>query len=347
MEKLKDLFYGEKTGYIGLKQLYEKSKELNLGLTYKKVQEFYRNQEINQVYKKPKIIKNKLKITAPPNSYQIDVMFFTKYKSTDKALLLIEITSRKAYGYILKSNNTTEILDKLTDFKKSNNIYRLEGDKQFDTKLIQDYCKEHNIQTDFQSSKDDHITKTGNRLGLIDRFTRTLKSKLNKWMSLNDKLNWISVFDSFIENYNKTLHTTTNMKPVDLDNNKLKMLDIHNNISKQNIDNLNKITSYSIGDRVRVINTKTQFQKEGEQFSRDIYVIENIQGNKYKVNSKSKLYKPNELQKVNINETISQSKPITLPKNTIQKQIDKDKVIKKLRKEGIDFSNYIRDKSPT
>ena len=272
-------------------------------------------------------------------------MFFTKYKSTDKALLLIEITSRKAYGYILKSNNTTEILDKLTDFKKSNDIYRLEGDKQFDTKLIQDYCKEHNIQTDFQSSKDDHITKTGNRLGLIDRFTRTLKSKLNKWMSLNDKLNWISVFDSFIENYNKTLHTTTNMKPVDLDNNKLKMLDIHNNISKQNIDNLNKITSYSIGDRVRVINTKTQFQKEGEQFSRDIYVIENIQGNKYKVNSKSKLYKPNELQKVNINETISQSKPITLPKNTIQKQIDKDKVIKKLRKEGIDFSNYIRDKS--
>ena len=76
MEKLKDLFYGEKTGYIGLKQLYEKSKELNLGLTYKQVQEFYRNQEINQVYKKPKIIKNKLKITAPPNSYQIDVMFF-------------------------------------------------------------------------------------------------------------------------------------------------------------------------------------------------------------------------------------------------------------------------------
>ena len=289
-KELEKIYYNKSLGFTGFQKFYERVKEQKIKITRKDLKEWYDKQQVTQTFKKVKQT-NTLKITAHPYSYQIDVVFIKKLKF----LFLIEITSRKLFAYNIVHNTLNEILDKLNEFIKNYKIIRLEGDLQFQKESILKFCNENNIQYDFQSSKDDHITKTGNRLGIIDRVVRTIKMMVNK-----SKANSKDAILDLVNNYNSSIHSVTNQKPNDLYENIFKMIDIHNFINSQN-EQENK--RFSVGDFVRIKLNKIQFQKEGQEFSKEIYEVEEIVGNKYKIKSLKKLYKENELIKSNQNQT--------------------------------------------
>ena len=101
------------------KQLYKLK-----GIEYnpEELKEEHENDELNQVYTKRRYNKKKAyKIYAPPNSYQIDVIFMPKFKYAnshyDKILILIEITTKKAYAFPIKSNKMSEIISKMDELE--------------------------------------------------------------------------------------------------------------------------------------------------------------------------------------------------------------------------------------
>ena len=51
MDKLKELYYNPKEGFISFEKLYSKVKENKLNLTYTDVKDFYKSQAVNQVMK--------------------------------------------------------------------------------------------------------------------------------------------------------------------------------------------------------------------------------------------------------------------------------------------------------
>ena len=82
----------------------------HLKITYdkNKLREAYSNEDVNQIFAPSAFNKKKLlKIYAPPYSYQIDLIFLPKFKYSnegyDKALIIIDILSRKAWVYPQKT----------------------------------------------------------------------------------------------------------------------------------------------------------------------------------------------------------------------------------------------------
>ena len=87
---------------------------------------------------------------------------------------------------------------------------------------------------------------------VAERFIRTLKGKIYKYMTSVSKNVYIDKLDDIVDEYNNTYHTTIKMKPIDVK-------DItYINTSKE-INNKDPI--FKVGDRVRISKYKNIFAK--------------------------------------------------------------------------------------
>lgn len=282
--RISDIYYNKKTGYTGFEKLYERVKEQQIKITRKDLKKWYDAQELTQTNRKKKETTHQI-ITAPPYSYQIDTIFIRRHIY----LIIIEITSRMLFLHPLPKNNMQNILTFMNNFIKENRVNRLEGDLQFNTSQFTTFCAENDIEYDFKSAKDDHISK-GNRLGIVDRATRTIKSYVRKSKATSNQ-----DIQEIVENYNDTVHSTISDKPKNMFSNHARMIDIHAELQKFNDS---YVLKYKIGDIVRVKNSKTVFEKEKDIFSKETFKIIEIVNKKYKLEGKQRLYKENELLKV-------------------------------------------------
>jgi hypothetical protein len=89
------------------------------GITKEDIDTYFNPKELNHIYSKPKTYKS-LKITAPPYSFQLDVALLPTYKKQnggqDKFLILVDILSRKAFAYPLKSGKMNDVLNAYEQF---------------------------------------------------------------------------------------------------------------------------------------------------------------------------------------------------------------------------------------
>jgi hypothetical protein len=106
---------------------------------------------------------------------------------------------------------------------------------------------------------------------MIERFNRTLKSKMYKRFTLNGNRKWINILDDLINIYNNTIHRSINDKPINIFNNE--------NIIKNNmVDNRKKTKPiFKINDRVRISYKRMPFDKGYlPNWSYQIYHIDKV-----------------------------------------------------------------------
>ena len=87
---------------------------------------------------------------------------------------------------------------------------------------------------------------------VAERFIRTLKTKIYKYMTSISKNVYIDKLDDIVNEYNNTYHRTIKMKPVDVKDN------TYINLRKEVND---KGPKYIIGDHVRISKYKNIFAK--------------------------------------------------------------------------------------
>ncbi len=115
MDKLKDIYYNPKTGYLSLNQLWKKLIENKIYLPYN-VKDWYEQQSVNQIYKQTKPLEQYHVIKSPFNSigcFQMDLMiterFYRENKGYKYILNIIDIYSRRAFSFLLKKKTPDEI----------------------------------------------------------------------------------------------------------------------------------------------------------------------------------------------------------------------------------------------
>lgn len=312
-DKIKSIFLDPSLGFISKHKLKVKLKKQGITITDKELDEFYKNHETPQVNKKI-VVKKVHKITAPPDCYQIDVILFPQYlkkrNGTNKFLVLIEILSRKAYVYPIKSNKMSVILEAYEEFIEDvgGKVLSVEGDNEFNNKAFLAYNEELEIIVNTDIAKDDHITKFGNKLGIVDAFVKNLKNRVRLYMETNDTLKFIDVLDDIVKNYNETPHSSLNDEsPIDAKKDPVLLTKIRMENAEHNTDVSKKIT-LKVGDHVRVVVGKKVFEKAKATFSKEIHEILEKVGNKYRVSDLSKLYKHYELLKVDKAKVIENKK---------------------------------------
>ena len=305
MDKILDnLFYNEKLGVGNKKTFIKKVQEKHPEFKTKDIQAYLKNQEINQV--NTTVNKSyEYKITAPPRTFQIDIFWWKKSDTLIPILLLVDILSRKAWAYVLtksKQEKRAEVnVTTLREFQKEvGNINGLEGDNEFSSGPIKNFCEENDIRLDTSVAKEEHISN-GNKLGIIDRLVRTLRQLIDNYYTITGHRtdNIKDVMKSVIDTYNDSSHRgLNNQTPNEVYNNHDNQLARHLADSLHN-HNIYKSVPFKDDDKVRILEEKGKFDKGKKTFSKEVYTVNKKEGYKILVNGTSRKLKPAELLKVN------------------------------------------------
>jgi len=154
------------------------------------------------------------RIAAPPYSFMIDTIRMDKYKRQNggktRWLMLIEICSRKVWGYVLKSENVADVLDAykkfLSDVKHDINF--IKGDDYFGARQFKEFNNKKNIPVLTVVAKDEHVTRGGNPLGVLDSCVKTLRGLFEKHIHLHNDAKWTQWLGDVIRQYNNMPHST-------------------------------------------------------------------------------------------------------------------------------------------
>jgi transposase InsO family protein len=166
-------------------------------------------------------------------------------------LTCIDVFSRYAFAVPVKDKRGSTVANAFEKIFATRVPNMLQTDRglEFLNAQVQGVFRRHNIRHYF--SLNDDI-----KAALIERFNRTLKSRLYRFMTHHRTNRWIDVLSDVVDSYNRSRHRSIGMAPID--------------VVPENEDELAKRLyppkpplkyRYDAGDRVRIARYKHVFQK--------------------------------------------------------------------------------------
>lgn len=320
--------------YPPANRFYQILKENDIKATHTEVKEFISKQAVNQVHKKVEYRRSKSKhFTAsyPNEIFQIDLLDYQKYSHQNKGykwiLICIDIFTRKAYARPVKNKTASLVEEAFKDIGVIPKVAYHDEGNEFKGKFLE-YLNENNV-INVENDTGNH-----NSLGIVDRFSRTIKMSLSRYMTANDTTKWYIVLPRLIELYNNTPHKGTgNIKPNDIEDNEINETQVSTlNFNKQmeSVKQNKKQEKFKVGDRVRVQIKKGTFTKGYEiTYTKEVYMVESIEHSNATLNN-GESYQFSQLQKVPDGTTV-------IIKKGIKEKADKaSKIVRLLRKEGLE-----------
>lgn len=228
---LKTIFYNPKTGFTGVNRLIQIAKENGLKYSNKEIRDWYNQQAVNQIYHQPTNVKKFNSIQAvnyQPGTVQIDLIDIQKYSHWNKGyhyiLTAVDVHSRFAWAFMIKTKEAKDVAPHIeTIMKKITDVLEARG-KTAEFYFTSDRGSEFkaDVEKMFQKKgvnyyKSDPQSLNSHRTtGIIERFNRTLRNYLKKYMLANDTVIFVDVLDQLIENYNNRVHSTTGRTPKEI-----------------------------------------------------------------------------------------------------------------------------------
>ena len=351
MEEIRNVYYDINKGGYNVDNTYE---YLNKKYSKNFIKNTIKNFDIKEIKDKKINKDNFIKINAEPQSWQMDITFFNQYAKYNKGytaiLTIININSRYAYGYPIKTKSVNEIYTNIQKFleeeQKVKNIYTDNG-KEFNNNKLKQLYKDKNINYFFFNKSEAHQ----NNLAIVEAFNKRIRNLIDNYMITYNTYKYVDILENLIDNYNNTVHSSIKKEPVNFTN--YDEQKHYEKIAKHNLEVKNKIFGeFKVGDQVRILITKNLFDKGMKNYySKDIYTIENQLYNSYDVKDKNgniknvsayMMKKVNNITNPYNNKT---EKTIESNKTKFKNQKSKAKIQKALDEEGINKNNIIRTKT--
>ena len=245
----------------------------------------------------------------------------------------IDVFSRFVWAIPIKNKNTHTIIECMEEIFEitTPEIINCDNGSEFTSSEFKKLLSEYNIDVKYVTVGDHH------KLGVIDRFIRTLRQKINMYLESHNTTKYINVLPNIIHSYNNSYHSTIKKKPVEVEEEDEGVEQIYNR--KYNKAKLEEII-YDVGDKVRYIINLTAFQKGTlPRWSKMIHTIISKTPHTYTLDN-HKVYKYYELQKVN--DVQKHEKEFILP--TREEMIKSNKNKRKFEREGLDMNDIIDNK---
>ena len=138
----------------------------------------------------------------------------------------------------------------LIDFNRTPNAIQGDKGKEFVNRKFNSMLKKYKIQ--FFSTENDDI-----KASVVERFNRTLKSRLWRSFTYTRKKRYIDKLQDFVQSYNHSIHSTIKMAPADVtkDDELLLLTNTYTTASPKSNRSL------KIRDSVRIVMTRRLFKK--------------------------------------------------------------------------------------
>jgi hypothetical protein len=194
-----------------------------------------------------------------------DMQTLSRYNDGYRFILTcIDVFSKRAFAIPLKDKRGPSVAEAFeTIFKEKIPVYvQTDRGTEFLNTQVQNVFKKYNVKH-YWSLNDDI------KAACVERFNRTIKTRLFRYMTARHTKRWIDVLTAFIESYNKSFHRTIGMAPNDVtpDN------------SQQVADRMYPLKTeprwkYEVGDKVRISRYKNIFAKGYLQnWTDEIFII--------------------------------------------------------------------------
>lgn len=233
------------------------------------IDELYRNARRN--YQRRKVIMHGVNDT-----YQIDLVEmipYTKFNKNFKYILtVIDIFSKYAWAVAVKTKSSKDVTIAMSKILETGNIPRnIHSDrgKEFYNSEFKQLINRFNINL--------YSTYTSLKASIVERFNRTLKTKMWKQLHLNGSYKWIDILPQLIETYNNTKHSTIKMLPIKAHTNNMR---IQQQLLRTvySYKNEMKLAKFKVGENVRISKQKHQFEKGyTANWTGEIFTIHKVQ----------------------------------------------------------------------
>ena len=193
------------------------------------------------------------------------MQLLSKYnKGIRFALCVIDIFSKYTWVVPLKDKKGVSIVAAFQSIlkqsnRKPNKVWVDKG-SEFYNASFKKWLRDNNIVMYSTNNEEKYVGP--------ERFIRTLKSKICKYMTSTSKNLYIDKLDDIVNEYNNTYRTAIKMKPTDVKDNK------YINTDKETND---KDPKFKVGDRVRISKYKNIFAKGyTPNWSEEVFVIKKV-----------------------------------------------------------------------
>ena len=340
MEKqIRTLYYDK--GFQTPLEIYNILKNKYKTVTEKKVENIVNTFYTKQVVKPRQIRKDtfsSIYAKKKGEQYQWDLVDYSKFSKSNKGykflMNMIDVYTRYAVSIPIKAKTIKEILPA---FKKAIKIMGVvpenlttDLEKAIMGNAFQSYLKENNIK---------HYPTPPYKkrnASIIERFNRTLREKLLKYMTSRDTNKYSNELDNIVMNYNNSKHRGINAKPSSMWFKNLKSTEVNPQVSTDTFD-------IKLGDKVRVLHDRDPFKKSSDmyKYSKQVYTVIGMKGKRFivKDDDETKEKMGYELQKVNKVEkfTVGNNRDKENKKNA-----EESRLLRRTKKEGIE-SNFTRE----
>lgn len=265
----------------GVTKLYRAAKLMNPQITRKEVKAFLMTQKTYTLHKpirKPKVYR-RIIVKGLGELYQADLVDLQKYARVNNnyryICFIICCFSKRLWTFKLKSKSGLAMRKALAQFFILNRVKLLQSDQGSEF-----FNKDFKRMMDAFGIKLYH-TNTDKKAAIAERVQRTIREMLERHFTKTKKHRWVDVIDALVDNYNNTIHRTTNLKPAEVSAKHtpqiLKALYPSRN---------DKSIKFRIGDEVRVARPRKTFEKRSEKiWLPDTYTVTRI------LNTNPKTYK--------------------------------------------------------
>ena len=251
--------------------------------------------------------RNKTIVGHMDSLWQLDLSVLTHiadYNDGYKYLLCaIDVLSKKAFVEPVKTKKPADVRDALkrifrrTD-RRPNKIMSDKG-KELTGKEFQAYLREMKIG--FYHSNNEET-----KASVVERFQRTLKSRLWRYFRQHNTWRYLDVLPSLVDSYNNTYHRSIGQTPdsVNVENEAVVWQRLYGHEPSGSSD-----YTFQVGDHVRIASSRSYFKKGYESgWSEEIFRVVKRHRRRYPVYSLEDLlgedlegtFYEKELQKVNL-----------------------------------------------
>ena len=240
-----------------------------------KITEFLRQHDTHGVYRritKKKFPRRKVIARFPFDICMADLIEYPQYKHANNGycfiLIMIDCFTKMVYAAPMKKKNKEWTSDAFESIFKNFVDYPInlvtDGGLEFFNSSVRKVFDTYGINH-YKTP-----TRTKWKASMAERAIRTLKSRIEKYLTMNKTKRWIDILNQFVENYNSVPHSTHGLPPRDVTDENRQM------VYKRLYPNkdLTVVCKLKIGDRVRKLREKTQFEKGyTKNWSEEIYII--------------------------------------------------------------------------
>lgn len=240
-----------------IKTLFKEAKKIYPTIKESQVKEWLRKQLSYSLHapRAIKINRSQYISSKKDEMWQADLIDLSNLKKENNAkylLTVIDILSKYASVEKLfnkKPQSIVSAFKKIFKFRKPK-ILITDGGREFDNKIFKTFLSNLNIKH--------YIARnTEVKCAVVERFNRTIKEKIFKYLTEFNTKKFIDKLDILVKNYNNTINSRTKFTPSSINHS-------NENIAFLNLYTKRKLYTNSqlkIGDTVRLLNIKSAMSK--------------------------------------------------------------------------------------